>query len=326
MRVRIKDRSAEELIIFLMCLLSLCVLLPFSLIRFIQGDYIVASVEALGVLANATFLAHVYRTGKTVAAGVILAIIMFLGISIIIILQGPASLHFLYPAIVASFIIIRPHIALAFCLASSAVVAVQITPQISLSETIIFILASSICIFFSYASAVIRSKQRDKLFELSSRDGLTGCGNRRAMDESIEAAIRLHQRNNIDVSLLIIDLDNFKQVNDHRGHAVGDQILRNVSAVVLSRIRTTDSIFRYGGDEFVVLLPNSNLERSIELAEKLRALVEEQGQNNQTSVSISLGVAQYQQGQSAIQWLSNADSMLLQAKREGKNKVLFNRL
>jgi len=322
MRRPIARRSAEEKMIFFLCTLSLSGLLPLSILRFSQGDYYIATIELVGALANSVFLLYVYRTGKTAVAGYVLAALALLGVSAIIFLRGTAPLHFLYPVMIASFFFIKPNVALTLCLCCLAAVSVKVTPQLDASEGPLFIMASVACILFSYVWANIRNKQRDELFELSSRDGLTGCGNRRAMNECIDLAIKFHRRNGNPVSLLIIDLDNFKQINDLHGHSAGDQILRDVSTVIKSRIRSTDDIFRYGGDEFVVLAPNSNLERSLELAEKLRTLVAEHGECNNTGISISLGVAQYQEGQSSLQWLNSADTMLLKAKREGKNLAL----
>jgi len=310
-------------VIFSLGFISFCGLLAFSIIRINQGDYYVAAIELFGAMVILGFLAHVYRTGKTAIAGLVLGVTSVIGVSAVVYLRGTTALHLLFPSMIACFFFMKPNVALTLCLFSIAALSADVAAQIDAIEFYRFLVSIVACLLFSYAFASIRNKQRDELFELSSKDGLTGCGNRRAMDENIQAAIQLHQRNGIAVSLLILDLDDFKQINDQQGHAVGDEILRNVSAAIQSRIRTTDSIYRYGGDEFVVLAPNSNLQRSLGLAENLRIIVEQLGISNNTGIAISLGVAQYLQGQSAVQWLDCADAMLLKAKRDGKNQVLL---
>ena len=178
------------------------------------------------------------------------------------------------------------------------------------------------CVLFSYAFATIRNRQRDELLHLSTKDSLTGAGNRRAMDQKMAELIEGFKRSHTVVSMLLLDLDRFKEINDSQGHALGDQILREVTSVIEARIRTTDALFRYGGDEFVVLVPNSNLEHALGVAEDLRELVEAHGAMTGTGVSISIGVAEYRQDQLPAEWLKSADNALLEAKRKGRNQVL----
>jgi diguanylate cyclase (GGDEF)-like protein len=118
---------------------------------------------------------------------------------------------------------------------------------------------------------------------------------------------------------LLIDLDHFKQVNDAFGHAVGDQILVNLTEVVNLRIRVTDSLYRIGGEEFVVVVEGQGLEKAQHLAEQLRTLVEANELGPQHSVTISLGVAELGKDETADNWLRRADDALYCAKRAGRN-------
>jgi len=120
-------------------------------------------------------------------------------------------------------------------------------------------------------------------------------------------------------SMLLIDLDHFKKVNDVHGHRVGDQILKRVTDIVNLRIRVTDSLYRIGGEEFVVVLEGQDTARAEHLAEQLRTLVHENELVPDRSLTISLGVAELIADETANDWMHRADQALYDAKRAGRN-------
>jgi len=178
------------------------------------------------------------------------------------------------------------------------------------------------CVLFTYAFASQRNQQRDQLLQYSTKDSLTGAGNRRAMDKQLIEAIQRFERSDQPMSLIILDLDEFKNINDTAGHAVGDQLLKRVTDIVLARIRVTDKLFRYGGDEFVVVADPADLATAARLAEDLRALVEADRGITGWQLSISLGVAEYVRGEPQESWLKRADEALFASKRQGRNQVV----
>ncbi len=118
-----------------------------------------------------------------------------------------------------------------------------------------------------------------------------------------------------------MDLDNFKLVNDLHGHATGDQILKRITEIVNLRIRVTDSLYRIGGEEFVILLEEQDLDAATHLAEQLRTLVEANELAPDQSVTVSVGVAELGKDETSDEWLKRADSAMYAAKGAGRNQT-----
>jgi two-component system cell cycle response regulator len=168
----------------------------------------------------------------------------------------------------------------------------------------------------------------DKLrFEqLASTDPLTGCLNRRALVEKLEQEVERANRYDFPVTVLMIDLDRFKLVNDTRGHLVGDAVLRQLGELLRAEVRSVDLVARYGGEEFVVLLPNTATDGGVSFAERLRQRVERHdfaGGLAPLAITVSIGVATYpaQPGQTVEELLAAADQALYRAKHDGRNLV-----
>ena len=290
--------------------------------RFFRADYLIGSVDLFGAIASFLTVVYVLRTGKVQLPGIFLSIISVAGVMLIIRMQGDGDVNFLYPVILWTFFLVSPSIALGLGLVALALTAPMVQSQLDSFAFSKFVFSMLGCVFFAYTFATLRNRQRDELIMLSSKDGLTGAGNRRALDERIDQSITAFGRNRTDICLLILDLDNFKIINDKLGHGMGDHILRSITSIIQSRIRATDGLYRYGGDEFVIVTSGADLLTAMSLAEDIRSRVENNGMIHDSKVSLSLGVAQYIEGQSAKQWLECADTALLQAKSEGRNKVL----
>ncbi len=154
-------------------------------------------------------------------------------------------------------------------------------------------------------------------------DPVTGCMNHRAMRRRMSEEIGRAMRTGVPLSCLLIDLDNFKLVNDEHGHQAGDAVLRAVVEALMGEFRAFDRVARYGGDEFVVILPNADLDsaaaagaRALERLYSLPVL-----EHNGPTVSASIGVAQWQSPMSTDALLEACDAALLRAKRQGKGRV-----
>lgn len=168
----------------------------------------------------------------------------------------------------------------------------------------------------------------DKLrFEhLASTDPLTGCLNRRALVDKLDQELDRASRYEFPVTILMIDLDRFKLVNDTRGHLVGDAVLRQLGELLRAEVRSVDLVARYGGEEFVVLLPNTATDGGVSFAERLRQRVERHdfaGGLAPLALTVSIGVATFSgtPGQAAEELLAAADEALYRAKHDGRNLV-----
>lgn len=155
-------------------------------------------------------------------------------------------------------------------------------------------------------------------------DPLTGVNNRSAMNSTIIRETELARRHDTPLSLIELDIDHFKKINDNYGHACGDQILKSVTEVINNCIRSSDILFRSGGEEFVLVLSNTKKKGALLLAERIRAKIEEydfQYDEKNISVTVSLGIACYEKGDNSELLFEKADTALYTAKSGGRNCV-----
>jgi diguanylate cyclase (GGDEF)-like protein len=163
---------------------------------------------------------------------------------------------------------------------------------------------------------------REKLRTQALRDPLTGLYNRRYMEDVLERYAGLAERNQSPLSVVMFDLDHFKRLNDEHGHALGDAVLASVAAAVLGTIRPSDIACRFGGEEFVVLLPDCAIAEAAERAEALRSRIERVSENHGVRVSASFGIASIPESSSKVtDVLGQADEALYCAKTEGRNRI-----
>lgn len=161
----------------------------------------------------------------------------------------------------------------------------------------------------------------EELERLAGTDRLTGAWNRRRFEEGAQALMSLAVRKRDPLSLLFFDLDHFKRVNDHHGHAAGDRVLVAVVQAARIHLRNSDFLARWGGEEFVLLASGTPLAGAAVLGEKLRATVEALDHGNIGTVTISLGVAEFHPGESLEDWVQRADTALYRAKAAGRNRL-----
>ena len=165
------------------------------------------------------------------------------------------------------------------------------------------------------------------LERLAMHDGLTGLANRRCFDDTLQAEWQRAQRQQLPLSLLMVDVDNFKQYNDSHGHMKGDDCLRKVAGAVASEMRSNDLVARYGGEEFAVILPNQSLKGAAIVAERIRHRVERlqlpSEHTGQLCVTVSIGAATALPGLGTepAQLIHTADSALYRAKHLGRNRI-----
>lgn len=161
----------------------------------------------------------------------------------------------------------------------------------------------------------------EQLRILSSTDSLTGLKNRSVFNESIEREINRANRYKSDLSLLMLDLDHFKQVNDNFGHDCGDTVLIEIARILEENIRKTDILCRWGGEEFALIAPATPLENAVYLAENLRSIIDKAPIPGAGHISCSIGVAAYSENDDKKSLLNKADDALYMAKEKGRNCV-----
>lgn len=163
-----------------------------------------------------------------------------------------------------------------------------------------------------------------KLDELATLDMLTGAYNRRKFEYYVKLSIDKKEKYISPFSIIMFDIDHFKKINDSYGHKMGDQILQEISTIVKCTLREADKLFRWGGDEFIILLPETTLKNAYKVAEKVRKSIESTDfEIKNSKVTVSLGAGEHIIGESIDQFVSRVDNALLKAKSNGRNKAEF---
>jgi diguanylate cyclase len=200
-------------------------------------------------------------------------------------------------------------------------------------HTTMFNIAASLPFLFAYPMAISTAAyalgrkvldQNHQLKHLNRIDGITGLFNRRYWEEAAERELARYQRTRRPAVVMMIDIDNFKQINDQHGHVIGDAMLRCVADALKGSLRDIDVPARYGGDEFCVLLAETDLQGAREVAERLRVLVETVQCDDAPHVrcTVSIGMAQANRLLVTVQdWVNLADGAMYEAKKNGRNRA-----
>lgn len=173
------------------------------------------------------------------------------------------------------------------------------------------------------AECLRRGLEYEDLFERASNDALTGLSNRRVFEERIDSMIDSAKRYKHPLSMISMDLDRFKEINDNLGHQAGDEVLKSVAQVLKNAVRSTDLLIRMGGDEFLLILDKTDLKSARVLAERLCLAVDDLNiwANDEIKLGISIGLSQLKQEEALKTWLERTDDILYHAKAEGRSRV-----
>jgi len=228
---------------------------PFAAMRFLQGNVVAGLIDTSILLGISSAMAYAWITGDTRRSGMVLAVIACSGAVAVAAVVGEVGLFWLYPCLVTAFFLVSPRIATFLNLASIAAMMVQGDLFQSDVQMWSFAATAIVVSATAYAFAQRSDEQRERLEQLATLDPLTGVKNRRSMDEELNLAAAYAERTGLPYALVMLDIDHFKKVNDEYGHGVGDGVLVDLVTLVQQHTRKSDQLFRYGGEEFVLLLP-----------------------------------------------------------------------
>lgn len=173
----------------------------------------------------------------------------------------------------------------------------------------------------SFLSISVDITAKMELEKMASIDKLTDIYNRRMIDQFLQVEIEIASRHDEELSLMIIDIDHFKQVNDNYGHLVGDMVLSQLSKIISDNLRNSDIFGRYGGEEFLIICPKTNKDNAFILAEKLRIIVNDFTFDEVGHKTVSIGISDFQKDDTIESLFKKADEALYEAKNGGRNRV-----
>ena len=306
-------------ILTLYCLCAISLITPFAIYRLYEGRILLGVAELIVVGAFAVLTLIAWRSGKSQLAADLTASAASIGTVSLVILMDISNL-WTFSTLVGNFLMARRWLAVVASIIVVLSIGLQPAAFPVLADRLTFLAVASMVSLLGLIYATRVNHRHGQLSDMLSRDALTGALNRRALDHDLRTitmgpATREH-------SLIILDLDAFKQLNDNHGHDAGDQVLVDLARIVHSSIREKDRFYRFGGDEFVLLLPHTGLAGAHRAVEKLREALLHQLKGPSGTIRASMGLAQGQPGETPEQWMKHADDALLAAKRAGKNRVV----
>jgi diguanylate cyclase (GGDEF)-like protein len=297
-------------------------LLPFSVNAFVQENHglgvgILCAVLVLGIDAFAIYLK------KSPPIPLILLLVPIVaGTAISLKTQGFFGALWAYPTVVLFTFSLSRRMANVGSTLLLLIVSALVYHYIDLAFTIRFFATLTLTIIFANIVLSIIVDLHRRLLDQAIVDPLTGVFNRRYMERSLSDAIERLRRNSTPTSLLLMDVDGFKSINDQFGHAKGDSVLKEIVSLIAKRSRKLDLLFRIGGEEFMLLLPDTKEAAAAVVAEQLRASIAESRPLDDRQLTVSIGVSELQPGESPDSWMKHADDALYAAKKAGRNRVV----
>lgn len=302
---------------------GLVLLTPFALNNFLQGRFLLGA-GALAILAVLGYNAWRSSQGRYQPALTLLVllptVLAFLVLSLRT--QGIIGALWCYPTVTAFYFMLperRAWLANAIILGVTVPVIGSVLEPSLTARSVATLLAVSI--FSAIFVRVITDQQR-RLEAQAETDPLTGLANRSRLQASLEEAVLQSARSGAPMTILAIDIDHFKAINDSHGHDAGDRVLADIGALLRQRMRRTDRAFRTGGEEFLALLYGTDAENGRRVAEALREAVGALEPAPACRVTVSVGVAALRPGEDWSTWTKRADEQLYRAKAEGRDRVV----
>ncbi len=300
---------------------STALLLPFALVDFFLGQQLLAAMVLAVMVPLAIDAWALWRKRRPPIAYGWMLLPIALGIATALIARGVHGAMWCYPAILFCYFVLPGWQATAGALSLLVMTSGLVLHVVDLSTMWRFAVTSGLSIVILNVILGVVGELQRKLYEQATTDPLTGALNRRQLATTLDDAVEHSRRSDSPVSLLAFDLDHFKRINDRHGHAAGDEVLQRVVTLVRERARRIDRLFRMGGEEFALLLPDNNVADAMRVATMLRERIQGAGWPMGVEVTISVGVAQLHRKHSVDSWLKAADDALYRAKADGRNCV-----
>jgi diguanylate cyclase (GGDEF)-like protein len=236
--------------------------------------------------------------------------------------QGIYGALWCYPVLLLLYFVLPRRLATGCSLALMATAGVMASRYIGPDVAIRMFASMTLTILINNIVVKVIGDLQGQMQQQAIKDPLTGAFNRRHMESRLSDAVERHARTGAPASLLLFDIDHFKRVNDRQGHAVGDAVLKALVDLVGRRTRSIDHLFRVGGEEFLLLRPDTPAAEAMVAAEHLRHAVAEATLGSDDRITVSVGVSTFRAGDSPDRWVQRADACLYDAKQANRNRVV----
>ena len=303
--------------------LAAVVISGFVVYRYATGSFIGGTVNLLIVVSVLLVLVYAVRSGRTRRAGQIFAVVTVLACIASTAMFGRTGILWGYVVLWINFLLTGRQFALVANLLLMTVLIIETSLFRSALEGVTYIVTALMVTTFGYIFAERLARYQAQLEMLALQDPLTFAGNRRMMRRDLTAAISTHRRSSKPYTLILLDLDHFKVLNDDYGHETGDKALRDFSDLVREQIRGEDGFYRFGGEEFVLLLPGHGAEHARQVAESLHDRISGKLTYHGHIVRFSAGVAVLRDDEDWPAWLTRADQAMYQSKRAGRDRIVL---
>lgn len=308
-------------IILGLCAACVIGVLPFIILRLIDRLWLMVAVDSTALVGAVLIGWYVIKSNKLRLASIILTALFLVTVVLVVNIKGPLLIYWFYPAMITGYFLLKPGEALIVNILAMFAVFPIINTQLFMIEQLSILFTITLVNVFSYIVFRSMAGHQDVLAQQATQDGLTGVGNRRLFDFHMEQFFSSATEQHTPLSLIILDIDNFKTINDTFGHAKGDEALSVILRLLSSRLRKFDTIYRLGGDEFAIVLSEAGRNAAVTKAEELCRLVSSDQFCSDVNVTVSFGVAERHPDDEIKDLLARADRALYRAKEEGRNRV-----
>lgn len=303
-------------------LLGLTVILaPVNAHNYYSGDMVPATA---GLLLLVAFIANIWQLSrdKTVFLSPVIVMVLTIALVFLSIFYGQNySLYWLYPLLVALPVLLRSRWAVWLGILCAAVVTPIVFLRYETNTALIIVISMVHTWLVSAGLMYVMTKQTRRLTDLANIDPLTGAYNRRYFELQAQHAFDHWQRTERPASFLMLDIDHFKKVNDTYGHDAGDIALVKLVEIIKKRVRKVDTTSRFGGEEFLILLWETDIDGARVVAEDLRKMVENAKILPEGTMTVSIGMCDLTVVNDTSHWFKLADAALYVAKEKGRNRV-----
>lgn len=306
---------------YALSILAVVCLLPFAIHNFLKSRPILGWSVLAVVLPIAADGWAIRSRKKPPVPYAFLLLPIGAAITLSVAMQGVIGAFWCYPTVVFFFFVLRRRTANLCSVALLLLATAMVYKYIGARVTVRFAASLILTIFIINVTQNIIGELQRRLVAQAITDPLTGAFNRRHMQDRLEEALESSRRRPAPVSLLIIDIDHFKRVNDEHGHKAGDTVLQRLVSVIRKRARAIDLLFRMGGEEFVLLLPDTAEDDAFTVADALRLAIAETPVLEGVTVTVSIGVGAALPADTVESWIKDTDFALYAAKRAGRNTV-----